>query len=192
MANIPFLDANGNKRYMEAIGTGTDEDPLTVAHLDAKLAALIGTKTDLVADVFQLGYTYQAGQPYSLISLTKTLVQELTNVREYMRLGQGTVQIKTTDRGTENLSNIIVATGVSQLVAEASVNRSYLLIQNLSNADLWIDFGVDAVTTTPSIKISADDSFVMSGHPNSVTQSSVHIAGTQGQAFTAKQIQVFS
>lgn len=83
-------------------------------------------------------------------------------------------------------SGTLAAAAVAQQVAAAKSDRKYLLIQNVSTGDLWINFGVSAVQAQPSIKIAAGATFVMDN--GFVSSESVSIIGaTLSQAFTAKE-----
>lgn len=83
-------------------------------------------------------------------------------------------------------SGTLAAGATAQQLAPESANRRYLLVQNLSTGDLWINFGVDAVQNQPSIKILPDGVFAMEGA--FVSGDAVSIIGaTLGQAFTAKE-----
>lgn len=85
-----------------------------------------------------------------------------------------------------NRSGTITTGGTAQELAPAAAYRRYLLIQNLSAGDLWVDFGTDAVAASPSVKIPSGSVFVMEG--SFVSADSVSIIGaTTGQAFVAKE-----
>ena len=83
-------------------------------------------------------------------------------------------------------SGTIAAGGAAQQVAAANVNRKYLLIQNLSAADLWVNFGAAAVASQPSVRLAPGAALVMRG--DYVDTQAVSVVGaTAGQAFTAKE-----
>lgn len=83
-------------------------------------------------------------------------------------------------------SGTITTGGTSQQIFAANAARKYLLVVNVSVLDLWINFGVAAVQTQPSIKIVPNGSFVMEGF--FVSTETVNIIGaTTGTIFTAKQ-----
>lgn len=82
-------------------------------------------------------------------------------------------------------SGTITAGGTSQVVFAANASRRYLLIQNNSDQDMWVNFGIAAVVSQPSVKVAANGGFF---EPLVVPASSVTIIGaTTGKAFTAKQ-----
>jgi hypothetical protein len=84
-------------------------------------------------------------------------------------------------------SGTIATGGTAQTLAPFNSGRRYLIIQNVSSGDLWIDFGTAAVAASPSLRIAAGDSYVM--EEKFVLTESVSIIGaTTGQAFTAKEV----
>lgn len=83
-------------------------------------------------------------------------------------------------------SGTIAVGGTSQEMAAANAARRYLFVENVSAADLWIDFGSDAEASQPSILIPTRAAFVMEG--SFISTQAVNIIGaTTGQAFTAKE-----
>ena len=86
-------------------------------------------------------------------------------------------------------SGSIATGGTAQQVFAGNTGRQYLLIQNVSSGDLWVNFGTAAVASQPSIKIVANGSVEFSaGGTGVVPTGTVSIIGaTLGQAFTAKQ-----
>lgn len=86
-------------------------------------------------------------------------------------------------------SGTITAGGTSQEVFPADTGRQYLLIQNVSAGDLWINFGIAAVVSQPSIKLAAGAAIEFSAAGTGVVPTStINIIGaTTGQAFTAKE-----
>lgn len=83
-------------------------------------------------------------------------------------------------------SGTITAGGTAQQVMAANAARQYLLYQNTSDTDQWINFGVVAVAASPSIKIAPSGSFEMERSFVSTQYVSVFCA-TTGKAFTAKE-----
>jgi hypothetical protein len=86
-------------------------------------------------------------------------------------------------------SGTITLGGTAQTVFAANISRQYLLIQNVSAEDMWVNFGIAAVANQPSIKLVAGASVEFSvGGTGVVPTASVSvIAATTGSAFTAKQ-----
>lgn len=76
--------------------------------------------------------------------------------------------------------------GTAQELMPANPARRYLLIQNISTENEWIDFGVRAVADKPSIRLSAGDSLVMESGFVSGESISI-IAATTGSKFVAKE-----
>jgi hypothetical protein len=82
-------------------------------------------------------------------------------------------------------SGTITAGGASQQAAPANPTRRYLLFENVSAADLWMDFGTPAVQSQPSYRLFSGGSLVMEA--GFVSTQSVHVIGAStGQAFTLK------
>lgn len=81
-------------------------------------------------------------------------------------------------------SGSITAGGTSQQVAAANTARRYLLFQNHSDTDMWIDFGIAAVANQPSVKVVAGGYF----EPLVPPTEAVHvICATTGKGFTCKE-----
>lgn len=87
-------------------------------------------------------------------------------------------------------SGSITAGGTSQQVAAANEGRFYLLIQNISSGDLWVNLGVAAVQDSPSLKLLAGSSVEFSSSGTGyVPEDAIHIIGaTTGQKFVAKEV----
>lgn len=80
----------------------------------------------------------------------------------------------------------IAAGATSQQVFAENPGRKYLLFQNQSAENMFLDFGINAVADVPAIRIPPGASFVMES--SFVSGDSVHvIAATLGSKFTAKQ-----
>lgn len=101
-------------------------------------------------------------------------------------LANGTL-LGDTRRGTfTDRSGTVTVGGTSQQVMAANATRSYLLVQNVSTADLWVNFGGSAVTNQPSLKLAPGASFEMTDPVNTALVSV--IGATTGQAFAAKEM----
>ncbi len=83
-------------------------------------------------------------------------------------------------------SGAITSGGTAQQVAAANASRRYFLFQNNSDTDCWINFGVTAVASQPSIKIVAGGSYENPPHFCPTGLISV-IGGTTGKTFTAEE-----
>lgn len=109
-----------------------------------------------------------AGQP---VSMTNPLPVTLTSpaaVASYTD-GSGTIAVAAT----------------SQQVFAANSARKYFFFLNLSDTDMWINFGTPAVASQPSIKIPANGGYF---EPLVVSDDAVNvICGSNTKAFTAKQ-----
>lgn len=82
-------------------------------------------------------------------------------------------------------SGTIVAGATSQAVAAANAARTYLLFQNHSDTDMWLNFGVAAVATQPSILIPANGGFYEPLVPSNQTVNV--ICATIAKAYTCKE-----
>lgn len=83
-------------------------------------------------------------------------------------------------------SSAVTNANASQLAVAANPGRKYLLLQNPSDTDMWVDFGVAAVADSPSIQLAANGgSLVMDVW---VSRLSVNIlCSAAGKKFTAKE-----
>lgn len=83
-------------------------------------------------------------------------------------------------------SGTITTGGTAQSLAAANASRRYLMVQNNSAGDLWINFGVTAIVGQPSIRLQPGDAWIEDG--TFVNTGSVSIIGaTTGQTFSAKE-----
>lgn len=83
-------------------------------------------------------------------------------------------------------SGTITLGGTAQQVFAANVNRRYFVFQNNSDIDYWINWGVAAVASQPSIQIVAGGSYENPPHFCPTGTISV-IGATTGKPFTAKE-----
>lgn len=80
--------------------------------------------------------------------------------------------------------------GTAEDVFARNDGRQYLLIQNHSDTDMWVNFGTDAVADQPSIKVYANGGSLEfgAGHTGVVPTARVSIiCATTGKPFTAKE-----
>ena len=85
---------------------------------------------------------------------------------------------------TDRSGTTTATTSVTVMAANAS--RQYVFFQNVSDTDMWIDFGTAATNNQPSMKITPGSSFVMEG--SVINTSSVLVYCTaSSKAFTAKE-----
>lgn len=84
-------------------------------------------------------------------------------------------------------SGTIDGAGQSQEVMAANGDRETLLVQNISDTDMWLNFGDDASADAGSILLPANGGSYESP-PGACSSQSVHlICATVGKAFTAKE-----
>lgn len=85
-------------------------------------------------------------------------------------------------------SGSLATGGTSQQVAAANTSRNYILIQNVSAGDLWVNFGVAAVQDQPSIKVLSGLSLEYGAASGFIPTDAVNVIGaTTGQKFTSKE-----
>jgi hypothetical protein len=82
-------------------------------------------------------------------------------------------------------SGTIITDSTAQQAAAANASRRFLLLQNVSTADLWFDFGVNAVLSQPSIKLAAGEKMIFTEFVP--TDFISVIGGTAAQGFTVKE-----
>jgi hypothetical protein len=115
----------------------------------------------------------------------------VTNHALDVNVASGTFSVSTgpitPTKGTlTDRSGTITAGGAAQQVAAANANRQYFLFENVSDQDMWINFGVAAVAANPSFKIVPTGSLVMES--SFITTESISVfAATTGKAFSAKE-----
>lgn len=84
-----------------------------------------------------------------------------------------------------DVSGTIAAGGTSQVLQAAQITRKYIMIQNLSSGNLYLNFTSAATTGEGSYELLPNGVFTMEG--NFVSNEAINIIGaTTGQAFTAK------
>lgn len=92
----------------------------------------------------------------------------------------------TTPGALTDRSGAITTGGTAQQVAASNATRKYFFFQNNSDTDMWINFGVTAVATQPSIKIAAGGNYENPSHFCQNALVSV-ICATTGKTFTSKE-----
>jgi hypothetical protein len=84
-------------------------------------------------------------------------------------------------------SGTIAAGGTAQTLAAVNASRTYLVIQNNSTGDLWINFTTAAVVSQPSLKLAVGATYI--SDPQFISTELVSIIGaTTGQTYTAKEV----
>lgn len=99
---------------------------------------------------------------------------------------QGTVTGAPVRGSLTNRSGTITLGGTAQTLAAANTSRSYLLVQNISAENLWINFTTAAVADQPSFKIVPGDTFFMESSFLSTELISI-IGATTGSKFVSKE-----
>ncbi len=83
-------------------------------------------------------------------------------------------------------SGLITTGGASEQIFAANPDRKYFLFQNISSVNQFINFGIDAVTGQPSLRIPPGLGFVMEDIAVSVETINVVCVQT-GAPFVAKE-----
>lgn len=101
----------------------------------------------------------------------------------------GDVTVTTTGGSLTDGSGDLVSGGSSEEVFAANPDREYLLVQNVDNYVLWVNFGTAAVQGQPSIKLNPGGSiqFPIGGSSFVPTQSVNVVGNTTAQEYTAKE-----
>lgn len=85
-------------------------------------------------------------------------------------------------------SDTITAGGTSQEFAAANADRQYLLVQNISDAAMWLDFGADPVADAAgSIYLAPNGGHFESASSFCPTDSVNVLCATTGKAVTVKE-----
>jgi hypothetical protein len=95
--------------------------------------------------------------------------------------------INTAQRGTlTDRSGTVATGGVSQQVMAANTARKYLLFENVSTEDKWINFTTAATAAQPSILIKPNGSYELEG--NYITTEAMNvISASTSSPYTAKE-----
>jgi Fe-S cluster assembly iron-binding protein IscA len=102
-------------------------------------------------------------------------------------MGLSTSKITPLRGAFTNRSGAIEAGGTAQAVCSANARRQYLLFQNISDEDIWINFdGTAAVADQPSIKVWSGMTMEWSGSFIPTGAISV-IAATIGSKYVCKE-----
>lgn len=89
-----------------------------------------------------------------------------------------------------NLSGVLAAAATAQTISAENRSRQYLFIQNLAAADdLWVNFGIPAVASQPSIKIPAGAALEFAAGSTGVVPTALVsvIGATINNPYTAKE-----
>ena len=85
-------------------------------------------------------------------------------------------------------SGTITSGGTAQTAAPAMSGRRYLLVQNVSDTTMWVDFGTAAVANQPSIQLVAGASLELGGHTGVCPDEYISVIGaTTAKAYVIKE-----
>lgn len=84
-------------------------------------------------------------------------------------------------------SDDITAADTSEQVFAANTSRVYLLVQNVSDTDMWVDFGTSAVKDQPSVLLRANGGSIVFDGAFVPTSTVNIICGTISKPYTAKE-----
>ena len=87
---------------------------------------------------------------------------------------------------TDGSGSIAVAS-TSQQIFAANASRKYLLIQNISDTEMWIDFGIDAVEAQPSLLLIANGGSFVAESQFIPTEAVNIICASNTKEFVAKE-----
>jgi hypothetical protein len=161
---------------------GTGRVKMGVGNLD--LAGLTNDGAGQLVGTHPDGATFATSDPVVVLAGI-----EGTTVRTVLVDASGRPLVVTAPSGGNltDCSGTITEGGTSQELVAALTTRKYLLIQNLSDEVMWINFGADAEADSGSIKLAvASDPFIMQGSFVS-TQTVNIVSATTGKAYTAKE-----
>lgn len=112
-------------------------------------------------------FLYQESECVEQVCTTCGIISELSDISNSTE----SINTKLTPNksGFSTITGNIVAASTAQTAISKNDSRVYILIQNVSDTDMWIDFGQDAVEGAGSIKI------VPNGHYELGTQAGGYI-----------------
>lgn len=137
-----------------------------------------GTPTMALTTGTQVGIT---GTPNVSITGTPTVA-----LQSGSKVGiTGTVTTVTYSASIQDASGSIQAASTSQTVVGSAQTRAYLFFQNISTADMWLDFGGALMSVGHGIYVPPNGSLVYENSFVPNDQLNV-ISATQGAAYTCK------
>jgi hypothetical protein len=101
-----------------------------------------------------------------------------SSAAQYVRPSQGTL----TDR-----SGTIATGDTAQTLMAANSARKYLLIQNISDTAMWVNFTTTAVKDSPSFLLEPSGGSIVQEGSFVSTEAVSIICATTGKKFTAKE-----
>lgn len=179
------VNVNGiqvDPRDIRALVPATDS--INVQDITGTISLPTGASTEAKQDTGNAslasidGKLNSLGQKASAASTPVVLASDQTSIPVVSEVAKGTLTNRSgTTSGTANTSTEIIP---------ANANRKYLIIQNVSSAIIWINFGGAATTSQPSFQLSIGATFAMEG--NFVSTEAVHaISSKSSMGFTAKE-----
>jgi hypothetical protein len=194
--------ASGGTGGLAANGAAVAGNPVLVAGYDGTLTRTILTDTSgrQIVNVFSLPALPTGSNAIGTVGVTAlpALPTGANTIGAVTISGTPSVTLSsTTLSGTTN--NVIVSPSTNTLVdhsgtittggtsqtLSAAKSRHYLFVQNVSSANLYVNFTSNASASTGSIMIAPNGSFVMES--TFVSSELITIFGaTTGQGFTAK------
>lgn len=94
----------------------------------------------------------------ALLALIQTELELVNTNLELIALG---IVVSPSSGSFTNRSG--TATAVSAQLAAANSSRKYFYLQNVSDGNIWFNFGVAAVTTQPSLRLRPGETFTLDG-----------------------------
>jgi hypothetical protein len=184
---------DGISTYNLAISTvlGTTADaavtnPVTAATIPSSLKGLLTLTTSTNSTLSTIASN--TGNLSTIAARTPPLGQDLMTGSSPVVIAsdQSAVPVRPGTGTVTDRSGTITSGGAAQTLAASNTARKYLIVVNVSQENLWINFTTTAVQNQPSIPILPNGSFVMeSGY---VSTELISIIGTTtGSAFTAKE-----
>lgn len=116
----------------------------------------------------------------------KGIIRGVNDIQSLLQRSAESSEAPTPSGTLIDRSGTITAGGTAQQVMAANTTRQYLLFQNTSDTDMWINFGAVAVAASPSVKVTPGGDFEMERSFVSTQYVSVFCA-TTGKTFTAKE-----
>ena len=178
-STFPVLSKEFPDISLSATAPGTVLVALTNADMPAtssSASSLSGLQTDLGTLAGTVG---SVPQPTAITTFSQPVVGG-NEVSE-----SNPVPVTGASGALTDVSGTITAGGTSQVLQAAQITRKYIMIQNLSSGNLYLNFTSAATTGEGSYELLPNGVFTMEG--NFVSNEAINIIGaTTGQAFTAK------
>lgn len=181
-------DGSLNVAVTAALPAGTN----AIGKLAANAGVTIGAVEIAAAQTLATVTTVGTVSAVTTVS-TVTAVTAISNALPAGTNTIGGVTVVPAGTWTDRSATVTLG-GTSQQLAATNSVRRYLLIQNISSTDLWINFGTAAVADSPSVLIraastdGAGDGGVLVFESAFVPTAACNIIGaTTGKKFVAKE-----